>query len=145
MLVWGVGCVVSCCLLFSALARARAAPALAVVRVVAVVPVERRAREPVRGERAVHRAVELEAARAPAAADEEEEEDRDELSMIDVRNRILAAGFTESQLMDCIQEVRHRVLLINIHVGKLMQLLQYENIDVWTRVANNTKLRFVNA
>ncbi|KAL5511283.1 MCM7 [Sanghuangporus vaninii] len=56
---------------------------------------------------------------------DEEEEDKDELSMVDIRNRILAAGFTESQLMDCIQE--------------------YEGIDVWTRVANNTKLRFVNA
>ena len=39
--------------------------------------------------------------------DDEDEDDRNELSMVDVRNRILAAGFTESQLADCIQEVCH--------------------------------------
>jgi len=55
--------------------------------------------------------------------DVDEEEESDELSMIDIRARVLAAGFTEAQLMDTIHE--------------------YEDIDVWTRTANNTKLRFI--
>jgi hypothetical protein len=38
--------------------------------------------------------------------DEGEEEDLDELSMIDVRARVLAKGFTETQLMEAILEVR---------------------------------------
>ncbi|KAI0782192.1 MCM2/3/5 family-domain-containing protein [Abortiporus biennis] len=56
-------------------------------------------------------------------ADDDEEED-EELSMVDIRARVLAAGFTEVQLTDTI--------------------LQYENLDVWTRVANNSKLRFID-
>ncbi|KAH8117008.1 MCM2/3/5 family-domain-containing protein [Phellopilus nigrolimitatus] len=55
---------------------------------------------------------------------DEDEDDTNELSMVDVRARVLASGFTEAQLMDTIHE--------------------YEGIDVWTRVANNTKLRFIN-
>ncbi|KAJ9117448.1 Mcm2-7 hexameric complex component [Naganishia vaughanmartiniae] len=47
---------------------------------------------------------------APSSADEfdtdEEEQDLDELSMIDVRARVLAKGFTETQLMETILEVR---------------------------------------
>ncbi|KLO19270.1 ATP dependent DNA helicase [Schizopora paradoxa] len=53
-----------------------------------------------------------------------DEEGNDELSMIDIRARVLAAGFTEAQLMDTIHE--------------------YEDIDVWTRVANGAKLRFID-
>lgn len=45
----------------------------------------------------------------PSSADEfdtdEGEEDLDELSMIDVRARVLAKGFTETQLMEAILEV----------------------------------------
>ncbi len=37
--------------------------------------------------------------------DVDEEEESDELSMIDIRARVLAAGFTEAQLMDTIHEV----------------------------------------
>ena len=37
---------------------------------------------------------------------DEDDDDLEELSMVDIRQRILAAGFTESQLMDCINEVR---------------------------------------
>ncbi|KAI5117477.1 hypothetical protein M0805_007181 [Coniferiporia weirii] len=55
---------------------------------------------------------------------DDEDEDEDELSMVDVRARVLASGFTEAQLMDTIHE--------------------YEGIDVWTRIVNNTKLRFIN-
>ncbi|KAI1794704.1 MCM-domain-containing protein [Ganoderma leucocontextum] len=53
----------------------------------------------------------------------EEEDDAEELSMIDIRSRVLTAGFTEAQLMETV--------------------LEYEGLDVWTRVANNTKLRFI--
>ena len=38
--------------------------------------------------------------------DIDDDDDLEELSMVDIRQRILAAGFTESQLMDCINEVR---------------------------------------
>lgn len=47
-----------------------------------------------------------ERARGPASDDEEEEEEGlEELSMVDVRSRVLAKGFTETQLMDTILEV----------------------------------------
>ncbi|KZT71252.1 MCM-domain-containing protein [Daedalea quercina L-15889] len=54
-----------------------------------------------------------------------DEEDLDELSMVDIRARVLRSGFTEAQLMETI--------------------VQYENMDVWTRVANNSKLRFIDS
>ncbi|EIW60239.1 MCM-domain-containing protein [Trametes versicolor FP-101664 SS1] len=57
--------------------------------------------------------------------DSEEEEDTDELSMVDIRSRVLTNGFTEAQLMETI--------------------LEYESLDVWTRVANNSKLRFIES
>lgn len=38
--------------------------------------------------------------------DIDDDNDLEELSMVDIRQRILAAGFTESQLMDCINEVK---------------------------------------
>ncbi|GJJ12527.1 hypothetical protein Clacol_006770 [Clathrus columnatus] len=59
-------------------------------------------------------------------ADMEIDEDAsgEELSMVDIRNRCLAKGFTESDIMNTI--------------------LEYEALDIWTRVANNTKLRFTN-
>lgn len=34
-----------------------------------------------------------------------DEDEEDELSMVDIRQRTLAKGFTENQLMDCINEV----------------------------------------
>jgi len=55
--------------------------------------------------------------------DSEEEEDVDELALIDIRARVLRAGFTEVQLNETIT--------------------QYEDLDVWTRVANGAKLRFI--
>ena len=36
---------------------------------------------------------------------DEEEESDEELSMVDVRARVLAGGFTEAQLMDTINQV----------------------------------------
>ncbi|WWD21313.1 hypothetical protein CI109_105797 [Kwoniella shandongensis] len=64
--------------------------------------------------------------RGRGAEYEEEEEDEDELEelgMNDVRSRVLAKGFTETQLMDTI--------------------LEYENMGVLVRTANATRLRFV--
>ncbi|KAI0748473.1 MCM-domain-containing protein [Daedaleopsis nitida] len=54
---------------------------------------------------------------------DDDEEDAEELSMVDIRSRVLTSGFTEAQLMETI--------------------LEYEGLDVWTRVANNSKLRFI--
>lgn len=56
--------------------------------------------------------------------DEGEEEDG-QLLMANVRQRVLAQGYTETQLMDTIRS--------------------YENLDVWQRSANNQKLMFVDA
>jgi DNA replication licensing factor MCM7 len=39
--------------------------------------------------------------------DDYDDDDMSELSLIDIRQRIQAAGFTETQLMDAIMEVRH--------------------------------------
>ncbi|KAG5636824.1 hypothetical protein H0H81_006740 [Sphagnurus paluster] len=54
--------------------------------------------------------------------DSEEEED-DALSMVDIRARVMNAGFTEAQLMDTI--------------------VQYEDLDLCMRVSNGSKLRFI--
>ncbi|EIW66034.1 hypothetical protein TREMEDRAFT_35470, partial [Tremella mesenterica DSM 1558] len=51
------------------------------------------------------------------------EQELEELLMVDVRNRVLAKGFTETQLMDT--------------------LLEYENMGVLVRTANATRIRFV--
>ncbi|KAF9227781.1 minichromosome maintenance protein mcm7p [Gyrodon lividus] len=56
--------------------------------------------------------------------DSDEDEDDGELALIDIRSRVLGAGYTEVQLNDTIAE--------------------YESIDVWARVANGSKLRFIN-
>ncbi|KAG6376268.1 minichromosome maintenance protein mcm7p [Boletus reticuloceps] len=56
--------------------------------------------------------------------DSSEDDSDGELALIDVRSRVLGAGYTEAQLNDTIAE--------------------YESIDVWTRVANGSKLRFIN-
>ncbi|KAI0672840.1 MCM-domain-containing protein [Trametes maxima] len=57
--------------------------------------------------------------------DSDDEENAEELSMVDIRSRVLTNGFTEAQLMETI--------------------LEYERLDVWTRVANNSKLRFIES
>ncbi|GLB34765.1 putative MCM family protein [Lyophyllum shimeji] len=51
------------------------------------------------------------------------DEDEDELSMVDIRARVVNAGFTEAQLMETIS--------------------QYEDLDIWMRVASGSKLRFI--
>ncbi|KAK7693947.1 hypothetical protein QCA50_003521 [Cerrena zonata] len=55
--------------------------------------------------------------------DDEDEDEDEELSLVDVRARVLQAGFTEAQLMETV--------------------IAYEDNDVWMRVANNSKLRFI--
>ncbi|KAF8844833.1 minichromosome maintenance protein mcm7p [Paxillus ammoniavirescens] len=55
---------------------------------------------------------------------DEEDDDDGELVLIDIRSRVLGAGYTEAQLNDTIAE--------------------YESIDVWARVANGSKLRFID-
>ncbi|KZP21158.1 MCM-domain-containing protein [Athelia psychrophila] len=59
--------------------------------------------------------------------DDEEDEDAGtgELSLVDIRARVLRAGFTEAQLNETIAE--------------------YESLDLVTRVANGTKLRFIDS
>ncbi|EAL19989.1 hypothetical protein CNBF3160 [Cryptococcus deneoformans B-3501A] len=60
---------------------------------------------------------------AQRAADEDDDEEMGELAMMDVRNRVIAKGFTEMQLMETI--------------------LEYENMDVLMRTANGSRLQFV--
>ncbi|KAF8891198.1 MCM-domain-containing protein [Infundibulicybe gibba] len=55
--------------------------------------------------------------------DDDDEAGTGELSMVDVRARVMNAGFTEAQMMETI--------------------LAYENLDVWTRVASGSKLLFI--
>ncbi|PSR77613.1 hypothetical protein PHLCEN_2v7803 [Hermanssonia centrifuga] len=52
-----------------------------------------------------------------------DEESNEEMSMVDIRARVLASGYTEAHLMTCI--------------------LEYEQLDVWMRVANGSKLTFI--
>ncbi|XP_006458037.1 DNA replication licensing ATPase [Agaricus bisporus var. bisporus H97] len=54
--------------------------------------------------------------------DSDEEEDDETLSMVDIRARVLNAGFTEVQLMETIR--------------------QYEDLDIWFLVNNGVKLQF---
>lgn len=56
--------------------------------------------------------------------DSDEDEGSEELSMIDVRSRVLGAGYNEAQLNETI--------------------IEYENVDVWTRVANGSRLHFID-
>ncbi|KAL7421120.1 DNA replication licensing factor MCM7 [Cryptotrichosporon argae] len=60
-----------------------------------------------------------------AASDDDDDDDGQELAFNDVRARVLAKGFTETQLMDAV--------------------LEYESLGIWLRAANNTRLRFVDA
>ncbi|KAI9511111.1 MCM2/3/5 family-domain-containing protein [Russula earlei] len=53
---------------------------------------------------------------------DEEDGALDVLSMVDIRARVLRAGYTETQLMTAVQE--------------------YEDLNIWTRVANGSKLSF---
>jgi len=56
--------------------------------------------------------------------DEGDDQDDQEVSMIDVRARVLAKKFTEEQLRQTIQE--------------------YESLDILMRTANGQKLKIIN-
>ncbi len=72
-------------------------------------------------------------------SDDDDHSDSDEeLSMVDIRARVLGAGFTESQLSDAIQEVRFELIIYTV-----LNSQQYEHMNVWMRVANGSKLRFI--
>lgn len=78
---------------------------------------------------------------AQRAADEDDDEEMGELAMMDVRNRVIAKGFTEMQLMETILEVSfYRCFFSSI---KLTPVVQYENMDVLMRTANGSRLQFV--
>lgn len=64
--------------------------------------------------------------RAGQMADSDSDDDEDgEVAMVDARARVFAKGFTDVQLMETV--------------------LEYENLGVLSRVANGTRLRFVDA
>lgn len=46
--------------------------------------------------------------------DDDDEEDADELSMVDIRSRVLTSGFTEAQLMETVLEVCRTCSLMNV-------------------------------
>jgi DNA replication licensing factor MCM7 len=68
----------------------------------------------------------------------------DVLSMVDIRARVLRAGYTETQLMTTIQEVRAfgRFCWWCVLNVPIFFLVQYEDLNIWTRVANGSKLSF---
>jgi DNA replication licensing factor MCM7 len=70
-------------------------------------------------------------------ADEDEE-----LSLVDVRARVLRAGFTETQLqetLDSVSAIVFRVVLL------LIAFPQYERMDVLMIVAHGSKIRLISA
>jgi DNA replication licensing factor MCM7 len=73
--------------------------------------------------------------------DIDEDVPSEELSMVDIRARCQAKGYTETAIMDTILQVYLPFLPIMVHaLTKITS--QYEELDVWTRVANGQKLRF---
>jgi DNA replication licensing factor MCM7 len=72
---------------------------------------------------------------------EEDDDEPSELVLVDIRARVLQAGFTEAQLNETIVQV----CKVRFHrcFPSVTFFRQYEDIDVWTRVANGTKLRFI--
>lgn len=87
-------------------------------------------------------------------SDEDEDEDdgdkyTEELALIDVRARVLRAGFTEAQLNETITQVYffapHLLRPFAKTPFDLFLLVQYENLDLLARVANGSKLRFINS
>lgn len=73
--------------------------------------------------------------------DDSEEEDTDELSMVDIRARVMNAGWSEVVLMETISQVCFS--LVSQGACHDLLLSQYEDLDVWVRVANGSKLRFI--
>jgi DNA replication licensing factor MCM7 len=78
--------------------------------------------------------------------DDEDGAALDVLSMVDIRARVLRAGYTETQLMTTIQEVRgawfDSLSAAENFDFSFCFFLQYEDLNIWTRVANGSKLSF---
>ena len=66
----------------------------------------------------------------------------DSLSMVDIRARVLSAGYTEAQLMTTIQEVGLYCHYFLFAEADFFSVFQYEDLNIWTRVANGSKLSF---
>ena len=66
----------------------------------------------------------------------------DSLSMVDIRARVLSAGYTEAQLMATIQEVGPYCHYFLFAEADFFSVFQYEDLNIWTRVANGSKLSF---
>lgn len=76
--------------------------------------------------------------------DDSSDDESGELSLIDIRARVLSKGFTEAQFMDTIVQVRTSFLRVMVGGGCSLLSSQYESLDVWVRAANGSKLRFIN-
>jgi DNA replication licensing factor MCM7 len=77
------------------------------------------------------------------AEDEDDGAAMDVLSMVDIRARVLRAGYTETQLMTTIQEVRGPWFDSGtLDSAENLFFSQYEDLNIWTRVANGSKLSF---
>jgi len=72
--------------------------------------------------------------------DSESEDEVDQLSMVDIRRKVLSAGFTEVQLTETINQVSTRIYLL-MTVADLT--CQYENLGLWVRTAGGAKLLFI--
>jgi len=73
-----------------------------------------------------------------------DDEDEGTLSMIDVRARVLAAGFTEVDLMGTIAEVSEMSPLSTRSFTNICWIPQYEGLEILMRAANGTKLQIIN-
>ena len=74
--------------------------------------------------------------------DGEDDAAPDSLSMVDIRARVLSAGYTEAQLMTTIQEVGLYCHYFLFTEADFFSVFQYEDLNIWTRVANGSKLSF---
>lgn len=72
---------------------------------------------------------------------DDEDEDSTVLSMTEIRARVLSSGYNEVQLMETITTVSLSGLYCNGRFRNFFQ--QYENLDIWVRVANNSKIQFI--
>jgi DNA replication licensing factor MCM7 len=74
-------------------------------------------------------------------SDDEDEDDSTVLSMTEIRARVLSSGYNEAQLMETITTVSLSGLYCNGKISNSFQ--QYENLEIWVRVANNSKIQFI--
>ena len=72
--------------------------------------------------------------------DDDSDFGEDEVSIVALRARVTGAGHTEAAFMETILRVSDHVL--NVSPFFIDVPAQYEELDIWARVANNTRLRF---